>query len=164
MVRVAVISDTHGDLSRLDRARDLLGPVDWLIHAGDYYRDAQPVAERLGVPPERVRAVVGNCDYHLVEPALDLFEIEGVTVLLTHGHHYGVKHTLDRIYYKAREARVRVAVFGHSHVAVNAEDGGILLLNPGSLSQPRLAGDLPSCALLEVNGGLVTAKILSIGG
>jgi uncharacterized protein len=164
MVRVAVISDTHGDLSRLDQARTLLGPVDWLIHAGDYHRDAQPVAERLGVPAHRVRAVVGNCDYLMAEPALDLFEIEGVRMLLTHGHHYGVKHTLDRIFFKAQEARVQVAIFGHSHVAVNATDSGILLLNPGSLSQPRLPGDPPSCALLELQNGKAHAQILSIVG
>lgn len=165
MVRVAVISDTHGDLGNLDRARELLGPVDWLIHAGDYLRDAAPCAARLGLAPDRVRAVVGNCDYHLFDPSLDQFELGGVKILLTHGHHYGVKHTVDRIYYKAREAGVRVAVFGHSHIAVRADDGGVLLFNPGSLSQPRLPTEGPSCGLLELeNGVLISARILHLQG
>jgi uncharacterized protein len=164
MVRVAVISDTHGDLYNLDQAKTLLGQVDWLLHAGDYIRDAAPAAQQLGVPPERVRAVVGNCDYHLVEPAIDLIEIEGVRILLTHGHHYGVKHTLDRIYYKARESKARVVVFGHSHVALSAEDSGILLFNPGSLSQPKQPGTPPSCGLLELEAGGVISRLVHLHG
>lgn len=163
-LRVAVISDTHGDLHNLAGVREQLGQVDWLLHAGDFIRDARPVAERLGLPADRVRAVIGNCDYHLTEPVHDVVELGGVRILLTHGHLYGVKHTLDRIYYRAVEARVRVAVFGHSHVALCAEDSGVLLLNPGSLSSPRLPHAKPSCALLEISGGKVTAKILTTIG
>jgi putative phosphoesterase len=164
MVRVAVISDTHGDLHNLGKAKALLGSVDWLLHAGDYIRDAAPTARLLGVPPERVRAVVGNCDYHLIEPALEIIELEGVRLLLTHGHHFGVKHTLDRIYYKAVESKARVAVFGHSHVAISAEDSGVLLFNPGSLSQPRHPADPPSCGLLELSAGGVVSRILHLPG
>lgn len=162
--RVAVISDTHGDLRHVAEIKAQLGRVDWLLHAGDFIRDARPVAEQLGVPADRVRAVIGNCDYLLSEPLHDHIQIEGVRIFLTHGHLYGVKHTLDRIYYKAVEARARVAVFGHSHVALSAEDTGVLLLNPGSLSQPRLATARPSCALLEIDGDQVRSQILSVSG
>jgi putative phosphoesterase len=160
MVRIAVFSDTHGSLLQLPLVRAQLGQVDWLLHAGDYHRDAAPLAAELGVPADRVRAVVGNCDYHMTDPTHALVEIGGVRILLTHGHLYGVKHTLDRIYYKAREAQVRVAVFGHSHVPVSIDDGGVLLLNPGSLTAPRVATDGPTCAILEIGEGQVRARIL----
>ncbi|HYG56510.1 MAG TPA: metallophosphoesterase [Symbiobacteriaceae bacterium] len=164
MVRIAVISDTHGHLENLSKVQAELGRVDWLIHAGDFLRDAAPLAKRLGLPSDRVRAVVGNCDYPITEPVQDLFELEGVRILLTHGHHFGVKHTLDRIYYRAQEARAAVVVFGHSHMAVNAPERGILLFNPGSLSTPRLPGEKPSCGLLELEGGKVAGRILKAIG
>jgi putative phosphoesterase len=165
MVRVAVLSDTHGDLSALAHVLAQLGKVDWLLHAGDYLRDAAPAARRLGLDPGRVRAVIGNCDYHLIEPVQDRFAIEGVSFLLVHGHHDGVKMGHDRIYYRAREAGARVVVFGHSHIPVNDDDGNVLLFNPGSLSQPRLAHQPPTCGLLELeNGAIVSARIVAAHG
>ncbi|HYF91574.1 MAG TPA: metallophosphoesterase [Symbiobacteriaceae bacterium] len=165
MVRVAVVSDTHGDLSRLGQVQQKLGKVDWLLHAGDFLRDAQPVARQLGVDPGRVRAVIGNCDHHLMEPLQDLFAIEGVSFLLVHGHYYGVKSSLDRMYYKALEAGVRVAVFGHSHVPVSRDEEGLLLFNPGSLSMPRIPKTPPTCGLLEIqDGAIIAARIVAAVG
>jgi uncharacterized protein len=165
MVRVAVVSDTHGDISNLCRVVDQLGKVDWLLHAGDYWRDAAPMGRQLGVDPGRVRAVIGNCDYHLIEPVQDRFAIEGVSFLLVHGHHDGVKYTNDRIYYRAKEAGARVAVFGHSHIPVCIDDGGVLLLNPGSLTAPRLHNQPPTCAMLEVQDGAIhSARIVAASG
>jgi len=165
MARVAVVSDTHGDLSNLAHVREQLGQIDWLLHAGDLLRDAQPVARQLGVDPGRVRAVIGNCDHHLFEPVQDQFAIDGVSFYLTHGHHYGVKSSHDRIYNKARELGVRVAVFGHSHVPVCADEGGVLLFNPGSLSLPRIPRQPPTCGLLEIrDGAIISARIVAAHG
>lgn len=163
MVRVAVVSDTHGEFRKLEQAVAQLGHVDWLIHAGDYLRDAARVAAVLGVVQEHVIAVVGNCDFPLRAPEQAEVTIGGVRIWVTHGHHFGVKHTVDRIYYRARELGVRVAIYGHSHVPVLADDGGLLLFNPGSLSDPRLPGDPPSCGLLEISEGRVKASHLFLG-
>jgi len=172
MVRVAVISDTHGDFLNLRLAVQRLGEVDWLLHAGDFYRDADVCARQLGLPNERVLAVVGNCDmagYDLghngrLGRAQEMVEIDGVSILLTHGHHYGVKNSLDRIYYRTKEVGARVAVFGHSHVAANVDDGGVLLFNPGSLSSPRRLYDPPTVGLLEIRDGYVASRILPLVG
>jgi putative phosphoesterase len=159
MARIAVISDSHGDFRHLEAALAALGKVDYLIHAGDHLRDAERIRERMGLDPSRVFAVVGNCDYPVREPAQALLEIEGVKIFLTHGHHFGVKERVDRLYYRAQELGVRVAIFGHSHIPVCIDDGGVLLLNPGSLTAPRVA-EPPSCALLEVGEGQASARIL----
>lgn len=165
MVRVAVVSDTHGNLSNLPKVRAKLGQVDWLIHAGDFLRDAQPLARELGVAPARVRAVIGNCDHHLVEPLEEIFAIEGVRFLLVHGHYYGVKQSPDRVYYKAREAGVRVAIFGHSHIPAYSDEDGLLLFNPGSLSMPRIPRMPPTCGVIEVRDGVVlSARIVAAVG
>jgi putative phosphoesterase len=163
MIRVAVISDTHGSFRHLPAAVQALGQVDWLLHAGDHLRDAPRVAAALGVPAERVRAVVGNCCYPETEPAEVVAEIGGVKFLLVHGHKHGVKTGVERMHWAAQEAGARVAVFGHSHVPVNVDWGGVLLFNPGSLSQPRLPGDPPTCGLIEIGpDGSVRGEILPL--
>lgn len=164
MIRVAIISDTHGSFHHLPAAVAALGQVDWLLHAGDHLRDVPHVAQALGLPEERVRGVVGNCCYPQQEPAEVQVEIGGVKFLLVHGHKHGAKTGVERIHYAAQEAGARVAVFGHSHVAVCVDWGGVLLLNPGSLSQPRLPGDPPTCAVVEIEDGEVRAEILRLPG
>ena len=61
-MRILVISDTHGKIERaIDVYRKLASesPIDFIVHCGDYYSDAQEIRARLGVP---VAAVKGNCD------------------------------------------------------------------------------------------------------
>lgn len=157
MARIAVISDSHGTFRHLGKARAAYGKIDWLLHAGDHLQDAQRIAENLGVEPMRVRAVVGNCDQPISYPLEDVVEIEGVRLYLTHGHLFGVSQSLQRIRYRAQELEAQVAIFGHTHVALAEEVDGLLLFNPGSLIQSRSA-EPPSCGLLEVAGGTVTAR------
>jgi putative phosphoesterase len=154
MVRVAVVSDTHGDLRHLDGVKQQLGQVDWLLHAGDHFADVSRVAAGLGVPIEQVRAVVGNCDFPASEPALEILELAGVRILLVHGHQFRVKSTVERILSRAQAEGARVAIFGHSHVALDVDAGGVLLFNPGSLSLPN-GSARPSCGLLELDAGAV---------
>jgi len=160
MVRLAVVSDTHGSLENLSRLQKDLGEVDWLLHAGDHYRDAARAGADLGLPKERVIAVAGNCDFGQGGPPEQLLEVEGVRILLTHGHLYGVKRDLQRIWYRARELGARAVLFGHSHVPVLRWEGDVLLFNPGSLSLPRWPSHPPSCGLLEVEAGRLTARHL----
>lgn len=164
MLRLLVVSDTHGDIRNLEVLRPLLGQIDWLLHAGDHLQDAAPMAASLGVAADRVRAVIGNCDFPLREPVRELLELDGVRILLVHGHLHGVKSRYDRILYGAREAAARVVVFGHSHMPLLQDEAGVLLLNPGSLSQPRLATDRPSCAIIEIERGQISARHLFVRG
>lgn len=150
MIRIAVVSDTHGDFRHVGAARARLGRVDWLLHAGDHLQDAARVALSLGVDPARVRAVAGNCDHPVREPLQLQLEIGGVRIMMTHGHRHGVKEELHRIELAGREAGARAVIFGHSHIAVAFEEQDLLLFNPGSLSQPRFQGDPPSCGLFEI--------------
>lgn len=162
MLRIGVVSDSHGSFRHLERLRDLCGRVDWLLHAGDYLRDAPTIAEALDVDPDRVRAVAGNCDFPVTRPDEVVEDLEGVRLYLVHGHQWGVKAGLQRIHLRAQEVGARVAVFGHTHVPVLADVGGVMLLNPGSLSKPRL-GEPPSAAILEVAAGEVRAEQLFLG-
>lgn len=156
-MRILVISDTHGNLRPLRALADG-GPYDYLLHAGDYLADLAPCADLAGVPPERCRGVAGNCDYPVEQPAEAVLELGGARILLAHGHQYGVKRDVQRIYYRAAELGCQAAVFGHSHVPLCAREGGILLFNPGSPGRPRLPGAPGSYGLLTVADGQVTGQ------
>lgn len=161
-MRVAVFSDTHGKLTGLAHVRELLGPVDLLLHAGDHFADAPKVAVGLGLTAAQVQAVIGNCDLGQRGPEDTVLNLGGVRILLTHGHRYDVKHTLQRVFYRAEEAGARVAIFGHSHVPVNVNERGVLLFNPGSYSEPRTAGP-PTCGLLTIEEQKVRVEHIPVG-
>lgn len=157
MVRIGVVSDSHGSFRNVGRMRTECGRLDWFLHAGDYLRDAARMAVSLGVDPSRMRAVAGNCDYPTTKPEELLLEIEGVKIYMTHGHGYGVKGPLQRIHLRAQEVGAQLVIFGHSHVPLLADAGGIVLFNPGSLSEPRRSTDPPSCGLVEIAAGEIRA-------
>ena len=61
-MRILVISDTHGVCDRVYEVYRKLtkqNPVDYIVHCGDYCKDAEEIRMRLGVPVASVR---GNCD------------------------------------------------------------------------------------------------------
>jgi len=160
MIRIAVFSDTHGDFSNIGKARAQLGRLDWLLHAGDHLADADRVGSSLGVDRKRVHAVVGNCDYPTVQPLQTTLTVQGVQILMTHGHKYGVKDDLQSVLLLGQAARAQIVIFGHTHIPLALEEEGILLLNPGSLSLPRFQDDPPSCAIVEIEGGEFNASHL----
>jgi putative phosphoesterase len=154
-----VIADTH--LPR--RARGLpealiphLGRADLILHAGDLM-DPALLDELAAYAP--VRAVRGNLD----PPDLDLpetleLDFGGTRVAMIHdsGRKQGRRTRLRR-----RFPDARVVAFGHSHIPFLEDDGGLMLLNPGSPTdrrrQPR-----HTFALLCAQAGRVRAEILPL--
>lgn len=144
-MRIGVLSDTHGSLALLERAVAQMGPVDLILHAGDYYEDSCRLAQA-GV---RVIGVLGNCDCRVDGPAERLVQLGGKRLLLTHGHRYRVKQDFRLLLARARELGADVVVFGHTHRAEAFWLGKVLFLNPGSLYAP--VGDGPSYGMLLVS-------------
>ncbi|MBM7562320.1 metallophosphoesterase family protein [Fusibacter tunisiensis] len=130
-MRIVVISDTHGKSERLmaylEHYKDT---IDEIWHLGDYHRDTEDFPD---VPLFSVR---GNGDLGVRLTDALILERCGHRVLLTHGHLYGVKNTLTRLYYKALEAEVDIVCFGHTHKPIHLESSGIHLFNPGSPTHP----------------------------
>lgn len=136
-MRILVLSDTHGDISRACQVYHRLqkqGQVDLIIHCGDYYKDAIHMSERLGAS---IVWVKGNTDGSFSENDYAIVDTECGSLLVTHGHMENVDFSQQNLYYKALEHDCCAAVFGHTHRAVSAEAGGIHLFNPGSLTKPR---------------------------
>lgn len=160
-MRLAVFSDTHGRPEAAAELADRLGPVDWLLHAGDHWWDAPAVAAALQVPTERVVSVAGNCDGRSAVDRERVVELGGVRIWLTHGHLHDVKWGYQRLCYGAAELAVQAVVFGHTHVPLCRSEGDLLLFNPGSLAEPRRGGR-GTCGLLQIELGQVTGQILSL--
>jgi hypothetical protein len=160
-VRLAVIADTHVPT----RARDLppgawrvIDATDGVLHAGDVVDSA--LLERLR---ERgpLWAVLGNNDHALrgVLPERLELELGGVPVAMVHdaGAAAGRRARMRRWFPGAR-----VAVFGHSHVPVVEDDGGLLLLNPGSPTDRRRMPAF-TLAVLTLEAGRAAAELVDLG-
>lgn len=130
MVKIGVLSDTHGVLA--PQVFSFFKDCDELWHAGDI---GPNVLEELK-EWKPVRAVWGNCDsfalhYELEERAF--FECGGLRVMLTHiggwpGHYPpDLKRALA-------VARPDIFVCGHSHIlkVMYDKEMGFLHINPGA--------------------------------
>ena len=157
-MRIGVISDSHGLLYYVQRAVEDMGRIDLLLHAGDHYRDASKITVPASVA---IHAVVGNCDSRNDGPGEKLLEIEGIPLLLTHGHLYNVHLGLNKLLHRAAKLKAAVAVFGHTHVAGYQWHGGTLLFNPGSITFPR-DGKGVAYGILEIKDGKVIPGIVHL--
>jgi hypothetical protein len=151
MLRIGVISDTHGLLR--PQALQALGGAQHLIHAGDV--GGPEVLERLReLAP--ITAVRGNNDvgeWAAALPAAVTFELEGLSLHLL--------HDVAELALAPAELGIRGVIAGHSHRPVIRESGGVLYLNPGSAGPRRFR--LPvSVAWLEIDNGALRARLVEL--
>ena len=130
-MKILIMSDTHGNSSRAFNAHTLSDPVDAIVHLGDGSGDADLLREALDIP---VINVAGNCDAGSNAPRELMWECEGKRILLTHGDAYHVKSGLARLRQRAKEIGVDAVLFGHTHQGLLECQAGLLMLNPGALS------------------------------
>lgn len=149
-MRVLIISDSHGETKRFDKAIVAFEP-DMIIHLGDIERDVEYL--EAVYPHIPVEAVVGNNDPWVRREAEKVIELEGIKIFMTHGHLYGVWDKGFRIAQRAEELGCSVALFGHSHVPVNEVYGFVRAFNPGSIARPRV-GEY-SVGIMEIENGQV---------
>lgn len=152
-----VVGDTHGEYARLKKEVTSLPAIDLLLHTGDHYRDGVSLARELGIG---YQAVLGNCDRG--DGARELvLELEGHRLLMTHGHLYNVKRTLNNLYYRALELSCGIVLFGHTHASFLEEVQGVWIMNPGSPTFPR-GRALPSYGLIELAPGKAALRIVEM--
>ncbi len=155
LIRIAVISDTHGKIKGVEDYLDQHGPFDLVLHAGDFtvdlYKIIQLWSERTVDNqhlPYGYYSVSGNCD-EFPYPKELMLNVGGIRFLILHGHESGVKSGLMQLKYQALEEKADAVIFGHTHIPVNIKEQGILYFNPGSVSQPR-GGSAASFGILEL--------------
>lgn len=154
---VVVVGDTHGRCDRIQKEIQSLSGVAFLLHTGDHYQDGKALIRKLKI---KGHSVVGNCDRRDDGAKEMVLEVEGHRILLTHGHLQKVKHTMNNLYYKAREGRFDIVVFGHTHVPYLEKVEGIWFMNPGSPTYPR--GSRPTYGLMELKPGKAELRIIEM--
>ena len=135
-----VLSDSHGETGRLERIllAAKYGEKLWgVIHLGDGFCDLDRYAHLL---PTILR-VKGNCDFWAASPGENTLvtAVEGVPMLLTHGHLLQVRQGTDVLLAAAASRGCRAALYGHTHVQKMSWENGLLLLNPGAAMDGRYA-------------------------
>ena len=79
-------------------------------------------------------------------------------VLIAHGHTMGVKTGLLRAQYRALEQNADLLLFGHTHVPLVDASARPMLLNPGSIGDPRR----PTYAVLECKDGKIIPSVFKL--
>ena len=160
---IGLISDTHIPDRRIKLPQpvfDAFEDVDLIIHAGDI--TSQSVLDDLEkIAP--VHAVEGNMDRVVGElelPASKIIEAEGHKIGIVHGEVYPRGDT-QQLYYTALELGADILVSGHSHIAQLEKIKDVILVNPGSPTNPRLSD--PSVALLEINKSNIEIEFIKTG-
>lgn len=148
-----ILSDSHGRADLITEAIHRTHP-DGILFAGDGLRDLTycQLPASSGLCP--LWAVKGNCDWMMSPLIIDgvtfepeeeeLITVEGIRILLMHGHKYGVKGGLGNAIARAVHREADVLIFGHTHTPVElhlSPDGAygfsvnkpITVFNPGSL-------------------------------
>ncbi len=128
-MKIAAISDTHGNKNVLIAFCEMFKSADLLVHLGDGFADYCYIKEKYRDLP--FIFVTGNNDFNSDQPKMRFFEIEGVKVFAVHGNGYGVKRDLSKLKAKAIEKGADVALFGHTHEPHCSFQDGIYLCNPG---------------------------------
>lgn len=153
MIRIGVISDTHGEEALVRRAMEVFQElrVSRIIHCGD-----------LSVPPHLslfspipTDFVYGNCDSsvrHSIARAIEKFggtlhddfgsmELAGKKIAFLHGHNS------TRLNQEIQSGRWDLVCCGHTHRYEFTLVGETVVLNPGSV-QRRF--ETPSAAMVEL--------------
>ncbi|ALB48282.1 serine/threonine protein phosphatase [Clostridium sp. MF28] len=146
---IAVVSDTHRMTKYINLAKRLIKDADILIHLGDNIDDAELLENTF---KGKVYVVAGNCDYSTKYPKESVIEVNGKKIFFTHGDLYGVKSSMNNIYYRGRELNADIVLFGHTHQQLVEKEDDMILMNPGSISLPKFKGRCIGFINIDNNG------------
>lgn len=152
-MKILIVSDTHRRDGNLQDVIEKTAPFDMLIHLGD----AEGSEERIEAWCKeqnadcKVHIVLGNNDFFSNLDREKEIQIGPFKAFLTHGHFYSVSVGTERLADEAKDRKVNIAMFGHTHKPYLDTRGGVTILNPGSLSFPRQDGRRPSFMIMEID-------------
>lgn len=141
--KIGIISDTHGYLS--PKIFTVFKDVDHIIHAGDIGKEEILVELRSLAP---VTAVTGNVDgFNLARKlnSSESLEIAGHLLEITH-----IPVKPKKL--SSQSGKSIIKIFGHIHHPEIRQNGNLVVINPGSASQPRKAL-APSVAVMYLEEG-----------
>ncbi len=126
-MKLLITSDVHGDLDALSAVIEKHKDIDYHLNAGDMCIDPKRYERH------HIITVKGNNDFGVNLPWLRVLDLEGLKILLTHGHMEFVKFGLDRLKLKTKLMEANIVIFGHTHERYLMVDEDIMFINPGAL-------------------------------
>ena len=130
-MKILVVSDSHGDYSSFNNLVRSQSKAEAVIFLGDGCEEFDDV--RRNFPEKMFIGVKGNNDWGCSLPLCEERVIEGKKFFITHGHVERVKYGLDMLKQKARSRGADIVLYGHTHVPYTEYDGGMYIMNPGSI-------------------------------
>lgn len=165
MLKLLVISDTHGRRDRFGRVLARHHDADGILFLGDGLDEVEEAALAGGLPT--LFSVRGNCDravspYGCLRDEELLLTLGGHRILMLHGHTAAVKSGLGGAIALARRREASVLLFGHTHTPFTTylpegEGGPLWILNPGSLGHPSDGVATFGLVLLDERGGVLVS-------
>ena len=157
MIRIGILSDTHGHLD--PQIGVLFQGVDHIFHAGDI--GPTSILDRLStIAP--VSAVRGNTDWQLDLPETIVKSI-GEKKFIIH-HIISIGDTRQPIYRRLRREAPDAVIFGHTHQSQKHITDDCLFLNSGYAGAPR-PQTRRSVAILTIESEqALKAEIIELGG
>jgi putative phosphoesterase len=147
LIKIVVVSDSHGGRKHLQKIIDREQPFDYLIHCGDGTHDL----EHVRLPHDvTVLSVAGNMDRagsreRLIETALN-----GVNFMICHGDQFTVHYDYDRLLDEGLRRGADIICCGHTHIPC-LHNQEVLLFNPGPADRglygiiTLASGQVPVC-------------------
>ncbi len=162
MLKILVVSDSHGNINLLHDVISANRNVDLVIHLGDHTADGNEVMRDF--PTIAYLTVSGNCDIGSFINKTNTegtFKAEGRRIFYTHGHKYNVKYGTQYLVSQAKINNADIALYGHTHISGVDEQNGVLVINPGSVAFPR-DGTSGTYCLLEIKDKSVKYEIKEV--
>lgn len=162
MKKIGLISDTHSWWD--DRYAQYFADCDEVWHAGDIGNEA--IITRLETIVPVVRAVYGNADGGVLRKRLkemEIFETEGVKVVLTHIGGYPGKYA-PGMRSRLQLSRPKLMVCGHSHILKVMPDRSldVLVVNPGAAGRQGWQRVRTLVTLTLDNGSVTHAQVIEL--
>lgn len=161
-MKIGIVGDTHGDIRAIRKILQVIIPVDYWFHTGDYSQDAKYLVQETGLP---LLTVAGNCDgWGTTAQTEEFILLEEHKIWLTHGHRYMRGRQASQMADWGHKLGADIVVFGHIHQAVAEWYGNLLLINPGSASQPKFGEEASYAVLTLTKGERPEVEIFDLDG
>ena len=149
-MRIAVISDSHGRGSIVDRILRRERNADAIVFLGDVTSDIEDFTYEY--TDKKFYIVSGNCDRFSRYPYSLVENIGGVKIFITHGHTLMVKGGTSALEKAARQSNCKIALYGHTHIPNIKYEDGLYVVNPGSCARSRDGGNSYAAIDIRDNG------------
>ena len=158
-MRILVISDSHRNGRVIEKILYAQPTASHVFFLGDIASDIEDFEYIF--PEKRFHILSGNCDYFSTVQTVGVEIIEGVKILYTHGHTFGVKYGVERLKEAAKQNASQIVLYGHTHIPKILYEDGLYIVNPGSCSSPR-EGIYPTYAVIDITDKGIMPVIIKL--